>query len=955
MNERQVKVLIDNQLKNLNWKDSDIVRQGVKTDEQKKLLGRLRPDYVLYKQDSLDPLIVIEAKKPHTNLETAINQGIKYAEKLNTPIVFATDGIFTKSYHVKKKKPLYFNNEEVDDLIQYSIILNYIHSNEYSTLDKNLIKSREELINIFKELNNSFRDAGVRNGMPRIELFCNILFLKIIDELANQENSLIQQIPSWCRWDKIREKKGEELFSFINGQAFDHFKTAYDGDVLSPITGLLKYNILNNVVDKLDNLHLSSTDTDIKGDAFEYFLRNYGGANTDFGEYFTPRHIVKALVKLLNPQFGESVYDPFCGTGGMLINSFKHIHQRMSINDKNEDFLKNKTIFGGEFTEMFRVAKMNMILTGDGHSNIKRQDSYEQKQTGKYDVVITNIPFGKKMKTKYAGKYGYSTKSAEITGVLHCLDALSNNTNARAGILVPEGILFDSSKVYTSLRTQLIEKHSLESVISLPSGVFGKNTGVKSNILIVKKQSNKQKKHVWYFDVKNDGFSLDAKRQKKQGQNDIDTILSEKDLSIEDKDRLEKLGFSILYKDIIKENKYNLLANFYTKQKIIDTEYPIFSLKELEKDKKLQFLRGSGLSKKLLKINGKNECIHYGELYTQYHSYIIDTVVSKTDEEGKILSCKGDILIPATTTADAMGIAIARCVIKRNVIIGGDINIIRVIDTNSILPEYLSILFNYPLKKELAKYAKGANILHLSNKDIQNIEIVLPPLEIQQKIVSKLDSYQNIINGAKKVIDNYTPYFEIKKDWERMTLGNVCQIVRGGSPRPIANYLTNDTKGLNWLKIGDVDKNDKYIKCTKNKIKEEGLKYTRLIKKGEFILSNSMSFGRPYILSIDCCIHDGWLALKNINHLLNKDYLYEILKSPYVYSQFNSYASGSTVKNMNIEIAKKINIPLPSLEIQKKIVNKLEKERQMIEWQKELIIHFEQNIKDSLDLITYCY
>lgn len=198
-----------------------------------------------------------------------------------------------------------------------------------------------------------------------------MLFLKVIDELAGQQNSLIKQIPSWYRWSKIREKKGEELFTFING------------------------------------------------DAFEYFLRNYGGADTDFGEYFTPRHIVKALVKTLNPQFGESVYDPFCGTGGMLINSFKHIHQRMPVNDKNEDHLKKQTIFGCELTDMFRVAKMNMILTGDGHSNIKRQDSYEQKQTGKHDVVITNIPFGKCMKTEYADQYGYNTKSAEITGVLH--------------------------------------------------------------------------------------------------------------------------------------------------------------------------------------------------------------------------------------------------------------------------------------------------------------------------------------------------------------------------------------------------------------------------------------------------------------------------------------------------------------------------------------------------------
>ena len=208
MNERKVEFLIDEQLKNLGWDNNSIFRQQAKTDKQKQSLGRKRPDYVLYEKNSDQPIIIIEAKKPHENLDNAIKQGVDYAEKLNAPIVFATDGIFTKSYHIKAKKPLYLNKEEVDDLLKYSIALNYIESNEHNTLDKSVIKSRDELISIFSRLNNNFRDAGVRSGMARIELFCNMLFLKIIDELAGQENSLIKQLPNWCRWSNIREKKG---------------------------------------------------------------------------------------------------------------------------------------------------------------------------------------------------------------------------------------------------------------------------------------------------------------------------------------------------------------------------------------------------------------------------------------------------------------------------------------------------------------------------------------------------------------------------------------------------------------------------------------------------------------------------------------------------------------------------------------------------------------------------
>ncbi|WP_175265595.1 class I SAM-dependent DNA methyltransferase [Rickettsia felis] len=240
---------------------------------------------------------------------------------------------------------------------------------------------------------------------------------------------------------------------------------------------------MNTIVAKLDDLHLSATHSDIKGDAFEYFLRNYGGADTDFGEYFTPRHIVTALVNLLDPKFGEKVYDPFCGTGGMLITSYKHIYDNLSLRTpENIQRLKKQTVYGGEITKMYRIAKMNMILAGDGHSNIVRQNSYGTPDTIKqidvikdgfvtkenikikYDVVISNMPFGRKMKTEHAGLYGFNTRSAEITGVLHCLNSLNNNENARLGLIVPEGILFDKRELISirsiSLSDALISSSS---------------------------------------------------------------------------------------------------------------------------------------------------------------------------------------------------------------------------------------------------------------------------------------------------------------------------------------------------------------------------------------------------------------------------------------------------------------------------------------------------------------
>lgn len=149
-------------------------------------------------------------------------------------------------------------------------------------------------------------------------------------------------------------------------------------------------------------------------------------------------------------------------------------------------------------------------------------------------------------------------------------------------------------------------------------------------------------------------------------------------------------------------------------------------------------------------------------------------------------------------------------------------------------------------------------------------------------------------------------------------------VARGGSPRPIQDYLTTDSKGLNWIKIGDTDINSKYITTCKEKIKHSGLDKTRYVVKGDFLLTNSMSFGHPYILEIDGCIHDGWLVLSDKFNAYNKIYLYYLLSSPFIYKSFCSAVGGSVVKNLNSEKVSNIIIPLLPLSEQNRISSKLE-------------------------------
>ena len=192
------------------------------------------------------------------------------------------------------------------------------------------------------------------------------------------------------------------------------------------------------------------------------------------------------------------------------------------------------------------------------------------------------------------------------------------------------------------------------------------------------------------------------------------------------------------------------------------------------------------------------------------------------------------------------------------------------------------------------------------------------------------NNYYEKIGLETKDITDEIP-FEIPNSWEWVRLGNIMEIARGGSPRPIQNYITTEDNGLNWIKIGDTDKGGKYISSTKEKIKPEGLKKTRFVHKGDFLLTNSMSFGRPYILNIDGCIHDGWLVISDKFKAFSVDFLYYLISSSFAYNQFCGKVSGAVVSNLNSEKVSSSIFPLPPLSEQERIVKKIEELEPFIE------------------------
>jgi len=245
----------------------------------------------------------------------------------------------------------------------------------------------------------------------------------------------------------------------------------------------------------------------------------------------------------------------------------------------------------------------------------------------------------------------------------------------------------------------------------------------------------------------------------------------------------------------------------------------------------------------------------------------------------------------------------------------------------------------YFLKSHLATLragASGSTIKYIKVGDLKDAQIPLPPLDEQHRIVAKLDEafaeinelqesakLRDFQNQSLRVVALGKLVADARLIAPERTLGSFLEIARGGSPRPIKSFLTDDPDGINWIKIGDATASTKYIYKTEQRITADGVSRSRMVHDGDFLLSNSMSFGRPYIMRTDGCIHDGWLVLKQLKEEFDPDYLYFALSSDYVFHQFDSRAAGSTVRNLNIGLVSSVSIPFPDIETQRKLAERM--------------------------------
>jgi type I restriction enzyme M protein len=528
--EAHTRAQINMRLHNLGWvldeksPDCNVYQEHAKTEEQTRKFGGTRPDYVLYEAGTDNAIAIIEAKKPGINLDGAITQASRYAAAISAPLVFAFNDTFVIAKQLEQNRPLKIDGEEVQDFIDQLTSLRFIREGaEILSAPKGVNFTREELLDIFKATNKLLRKEGLRDGYERFSAFSEVLFLKLIDESErlNEHAGRGRTIDPRYTWSSFTEQyHGQALFDFVSDSVWKQMQQKY-GDIFSAPLGIMAPSTLEEVIEKIDPINFTSTDTDVKGDAFEYFLKSVTNGNKDLGEYFTPRHIVRTMVNFIKPVYGEKIYDPFCGTGGFLLEAFKYLSLRAdTTNDEIMNKLREHSLYGREITSTARIAKMNMILFGDGHSNIQQLDTFKHPVSEQYDVVLTNIPYSQE--TEYGSYYPIPTKNADSVSLQHVWQALK--PGGRAAVVVPESFLYEGG-VIGQTREMIAREAKELSIVSLPRGVFMPYTPTKTNVIYFKKGGQFSKSY--HFVIFNDGFELSTRRKPLKGSSDLKKFLSD--------------------------------------------------------------------------------------------------------------------------------------------------------------------------------------------------------------------------------------------------------------------------------------------------------------------------------------------------------------------------------------------------------------------------------------------
>lgn len=675
------------------------------------------------------------------------------------------------------------------------------------------------------------------------------------------------------------------------------------------------------------------------GDAFEYLL-SVLGSQGDAGQFRTPRHIIDFMVEVIAPQKNETILDPACGTAGFLISAYKHIlrtnsdakgHSSLTPDERGRLASNFK---GYDISpDMVRLSLVNLYLHGFTDPHIYEYDTLtsEERWNEFADVILANPPFmSPKGGIKPHKRFSIQAKRSEVLFVDYMAEHLT--PTGRAGIIVPEGIIFQSQTAYKALRKVLVE-NSLVAVVSLPAGCFQPYSGVKTSILILDKSLARQSDTIAFFKVENDGFGLGAQRRAIE-KNDLPQVQTELAAY------LQALRTGASTESIVAVTS---TAQIVPKEKIANGDY------NLSGERYRDGAANGGLTWPLVPI-GDVCVIERGASPRPIHDFITDA------PDGVNWIKIGDANVGAkyiTTTKERItpeGAAKSRRVKPGDFILSNSMSFGRpyVMATDGCIHDgWLLLRDQSPLLDQDFLYnvlgsdrvfaqfkqaATGGVVNNLNSEIVRRVQIPLPPLEVQKEIVAEIEGYQKVINGARVVLDHYRPHIPIHPDWPKRNLGSLAENLDSRRV-PITKGDRKEGPFPYYGASGIVDYVADFI------FDEDIL----LISEDG---ANLRARSTPIAFSVS-----GKCWVNNHAHVLK---FAEPATQKFVEVYLNSisieeFVTGAAQPKVNQEALNRIPIPIPEdIATQQAIVAEIEAEQALVAANRELIMRFEKKIQATI-------
>ena len=706
------------------------------------------------------------------------------------------------------------------------------------------------------------------------------------------------------------------------------------------------------------------------GDAFEYLL-SVLGSQGDAGQFRTPRHIIDFMAAVIDPKKDESVLDPACGTAGFLISSYKHI-LKTNTNEQGQSTLTpdERGRLADNFKgydispDMVRLSLVNMYLHGFADPHISEYDTLtsDENWNDYADVILANPPFmSPKGGIRPHNRFSVQSKRSEVLFVDYMAEHLT--PAGRAGIIVPEGIIFQSQNAYKQLRKMLVEEF-LVAVVSLPAGVFNPYSGVKTSILILDKLLAKKTDHIAVFKVENDGFDLGAQRRPID-KNDLPQVAEElceyltrlrAGEAVDDfqpipmaaepgaqytTDEPITRGLIVEKSKVAEGGEYNLSGERYRRNIRISSAFPFFPIgeicavnprkSELSKfpaDTKVSFIPMADLNENRIAFVAKQDRVlnEVGASYT----YFADN----------------DVLLAKVTPCFENGKAGIAKNLKNGIGFGSsEFYVLR--SSKRVLPEWIYFCVTHPLFRQsgINNMTGTGGLQRVPRKFIEDYEIPLPPLEVQRKIVSEIEGYQRVIDGARAVVENYRPHIAVDPEWPMVAISELTKPEYGFTEK------ADDQGDARFIRITDISEDGKLRSEEPKFITLTSEAQKSILEKGDILVARTgATYGKTMIFEEDyLAVFASYLVrLRFPLEHVHPGYYWAFTQSDAYWGQAKALVTGGGQPQFNGNAIKQIRFPLPSLETQQQIVAEIKAEQALVDANRELIERFEKKIRDAV-------